>query len=227
MVNAGSYDSVILLGDASPGLDFEEEAVRNIVQFAGQLTKGEIPLLYTRGNHETRGAYANKLADALGLDEFYYTADTGSYSFVVLDSGEDKEDSHPEYGSMNDYASYREEMVEWLKNVNINNDKVIVLSHAWEISEVESSLSETAWNEIDRLGARLILSGHSHNCRLLGSDEAEQERLAKHPNIVGYMDGGNQDGSYVASKMTLSADEIQLEAYDNLGQKVFEHTINW
>ncbi len=223
----GEYDAVLLMGDASPGVDFEEEAVRNTVELAGTVTNGSKPVLYTRGNHETRGEYAGKLADALGLDEFYYTADMGSYSFVVLDSGEDKDDSHPEYGGMTDYNTYRAEMVEWLKETETASNKVIALSHAWQISSVEEDLSQTAWNELDRLGTKLIISGHTHQCRLLGASESEQAMLTAHPNITGYMDGGNSGGVYTASKMTLSAESIYLEAYNNSGEKVFEHSIAW
>lgn len=221
------YDAVLLMGDSSPGLDFEEEAVKNTVELAGNLSNGKKPVIYARGNHETRGAYAGKLADTLGLDEFYYTADIGEFSFVVLDSGEDKEDSHPEYGGMNDYNSYRSEMVEWLRNTQTNNDKVIALSHDWKISSVEKELSQAAWNELDRLGTKLIISGHTHQCRLLGETEEEQAMLSAHPDITGFMDGGNSDDVYVASVMTLSAEKIYLEAYNNSGEKVFEHSVDW
>lgn len=223
----GEYDGVLFMGDASPGLDFEEEAVRNIVEFGGKLTKGEMPLIYARGNHETRGGYAGKLGEALGLDEFYYTAETDNYSFIVLDSGEDKDDSHPEYGSLTDYNTYRADMVEWLKGVELKNEKVIVLSHSWQVSDVEKDLSEAAWNELDRLGARLMISGHSHDCRLLGVNDGEKAMLDAHPDIVGYMDGGNRDKRYIASKLTLSAEKIDIEAFDNLGEKVFEHSMAW
>lgn len=223
----GDYDALLLMGDASPGVDFEDEVVRNIVEFAGTLSKGTMPVLYVRGNHETRGEYAGKILSALGLESFYYTANIGNCSFVVLDSGEDKDDSHPEYGGMTDYNTYRAEMIEWLKGTEVENDKVIALSHSWQISDVEPELSEAGWNEIDRLGAKLMISGHSHECRLLGTSENEQTMLSAHPDIIGYMDGGNQDDKYIASKMTLSADNIYLEAYDNHGEKVFEHSIDW
>ena len=223
----GSYDAVLLMGDSSPGFDFEEEAVRNTVELAGAISEGTKPVLYTRGNHETRGEFAGKLADALGIDEFYYTAHMGNYSFVVLDSGEDKDDSHPEYGGMTDYNTHRSEMVEWLKTAETLSNKVIALSHDWRISSVEEDLSQTAWNELDRLGTRLIISGHTHHCRLLGETESEQAMLSAHPDITGYMDGGNSSERFVASKMTLSAQNICLEAYDNNGEKVFEHSIDW
>lgn len=223
----GDYDAVLLMGDSSPGFDFEEEAVRNTVELAGTLSNGTKPVIYARGNHETRGAYAGKLADALGLEDFYYTADMGSYSFVVLDSGEDKEDSHPEYGGMNDYNTYRSEMVEWLRSTETNNDKVIALSHDWRISSVEEELSQSAWNELDRLGTKLVISGHSHQCRLLGETEEEKTMISAHPGITGFMDGGNSGDVYVASKMTLSAERIYLESYNNSGEKVFEHSVDW
>ena len=224
----GDYDAVIFLGDATPGVDFEEQVVTNIVEFAGSVTNGTIPALYVRGNHETRGEYAGKILDALGLDEFYYTADMGEYSFVVLDSGEDKDDSHPEYGGMTDYNTYRADMIDWLKGVKVNNDKVIALSHSWHISDVEPELSKAGWDEIARLGAKLMISGHHHQCRLVGADGGEEaEFLSAYPGITAYLDGGNMSGTYVASKMTLSADTIYLEAYRNNGEKLFEHTIEW
>ena len=223
----GDYDAVILLGDATPGVDFEEQVVTNIVEFSGSVSKGALPTLYVRGNHETRGEYAGEILDALGLDEFYYTADMGNYSFLVLDSGEDKDDAHPEYGGMTDYNTYRADMIEWLKGVETTNEKVIVLSHSWRISDVEEELSVAGWNELDRLGARLMLSGHNHDCRLVGAEGYEADFLSAYPDITAYLDGGNMSGTYVASKMTLSEDTIYLEAYRNNGEKLFEHTIEW
>ena len=225
----GDYDSVILLGDSSPGVDFEEEVVRNIVEFAGEVAGGTKPIIYARGNHETRGQYAGKILNSLGLNEFYYTTDIGPYSFLVLDSGEDKEDSHPEYGGMNNYEQYRADMIEWIKTVNFENDKIITISHSWKICDVEKELSVVGWNEIDRIGTRLILSGHTHQCRLLGTtgDETETSILSAHPDIIGYMDGGTTNKNYVASKMTLSNEGFTLEAYNNNGEKVFDEKFEW
>ena len=225
----GEYDSVILLGDSSPGVDFEEEVVKNIIEFAGEVAKGTKPIIYARGNHETRGQYAGKILDSLGLNEFYYTTNIGPYSFIILDSGEDKEDSHPEYGGMNNYGQYRADMIEWMKTVSLENEKVIAISHSWTLCDVEKELSTAGWNELDRVGTRLLLSGHYHDCRLLGSTNAEDElsMLSAHPNITGYIDGGKINGGFVASKMTLSPDGFILEAYNNNGEKVFNQNFEW
>ena len=225
----GEYDAVILLGDSAPNVDYEKTVAENTVVFGGKVSGGTKPVIYVRGNHETRGDYANDLPTALGLDILYYTTDMGPYSFVVLDSGEDKIDSHPEYGGLTDYGSYRADMIEWLKTAEATNDKVITLSHSYRISDVEEELSDAGWDEIDRIGTRLIISGHTHNCRLISAENGgrEAELLTAHPDIIGYMDGGKTGESYIASKLTLTAEGFSLEAMNNLGEAVFEESFAW
>ena len=224
----GEYDAVILMGDSAPGVDYEKDVIKNTIQFAGVVSGGTKPVIYVRGNHETRGSFANDLPQVLGLDELYYTLDMGPYSFIVLDSGEDKEDSHPEYGGLTTYGTYRADMIEWLKTAEATNDKVIALSHSWEISDVEEDLSATGWNEIDRIGARLMISGHTHQCRLIGTEEGkEQEFFSAHPDIVGYMDGGKTGKIYTASMLTVSPEGFILEAANSLGENVFRESFDW
>ena len=225
----GDYDAVILLGDSAPSVDYENDVIRNTVQFGGAVSAGTKPIIYVRGNHETRGSFANDLPQVLGLDELYYTTDVGPYSFIVLDSGEDKVDSHREYGGLTTYGSYRADMIEWLKTAEATNDKVITLSHSYRICDVEEELSLTGWNEIDRIGARLILSGHTHQCRLLSAENGgkEGELLTAHPNIIGYMDGGKNGETYIASRLTLTAEGFTLEAVNNHGEEILKESFTW
>ena len=228
VANMGEYDAVVLLGDATPGVDFEDEVVKNIVQFGGKVSEGTMPVIYVRGNHETRGAYANDLAVALGMNEFYYTTDIGPYSFVVLDSGEDKDDSHSEYGGMTDYNTYRASMIEWLKTVEVTNNKVVALSHSWKISDVEKELSLAGWAELDRIGARMMLSGHNHKCRFLGDgSENEKEIFGLYPHITGYLDGGKVGDDYIASKLTLSPEGFNIKAVSYTGTGIFDENFKW
>lgn len=225
----GDYDSVIFLGDSAPNVDYEEDVAKNTVMFMGQVTGGEKPAIYVRGNHETRGDYANELPTALGLDELYYTLDIGPYSFIVLDSGEDKEDSHSEYGGLTAYGDYRKSMIEWLKTADVKNDKVIALSHAWQISQVEEEFALIGWNEIDRMGARLMISGHTHRC---GFVDKEQEGLnteifTAHPHIDAYMDGGKSEKDYVASMLTLTPDGLNIKAVNQKGESIFAEEMTW
>ncbi len=226
----GDYDSVIMLGDPAAGMDFEEEAAKNLVGFGGDISHGEKPVIYVRGNHETRGAFANRLPDYLGLESLYYSTRFGDYSFLVLDSNEDKEDEHIEYGSMNDYSLYRRQMLSWLNEQPKSEGKLIVLSHDWYISRPELDVSRAAWDKIDELGARFVISGHTHKCEFLDDSEEENkaEYLKAYPSVTTYFDGGHKGNSYyIASKLTLTPSGAHFEAADNKGERIMDKTLKW
>ncbi len=211
----GDYDGVILLGDAVPGLETEKDIAENIVAFGGTVSGGVMPVLYVRGNHETRGPFAAALPDYLGMDRFFYTADYGDYRFLLLDSGEDKKDNHPEYGGMVHYDKYRADMVEWLETLESSDKKTITLVHDSDLC-VEEDLRERAEVQLQKLSATEIVSGHYHVCKF------EQENGF---NI--YTDGGYKDGEYIASKLTLTTDNYHLSAWNNKGEQVFDKEIVW
>ncbi len=217
--NLGGYDALILLGDSAPGLTFPEEVVDYTLQFGSALTGGAMPILYTRGNHETRGREADALAGYLGIDRFYFTASLGDYNFIILDSGEDKPDDHPEYGGMTDYAQSRRDMVTWLETLdNPMHNKTIALSHSDEIC-IEEDLAAAAHEKLEALGVSLLVSGHTHT--------SEFKAEHSYPTLI---DGGinaNGDGSYVASMLTLTPAGIELLSVDDRGQTVVQETVAW
>ena len=211
---AGDFDGVLMLGDSSPGLNFQEEVIRNIIEFGGEITKGQMPIIFARGNHETRGRYAGKLADDLGMDKFYFTVDTGDYTFLVLDSGEDKVDSHPEYGGMVNYEQYRKDMIDWLEKVEIDNsDKVITLVHSMEIA-IEEDLQTRAYRRLEELNSQFVFSGHTHESGLV-------ESIGK--GMITYEDGGYNHNRFVATKITLRPDTVDIKAWDDKGNIVFDN----
>lgn len=214
-----NYQAVVLLGDCAPGLMSEQDIVDYILKFGYNLTGGTIPVIYTRGNHETRGREAVNLSTYLGLDSFYFTTSIGDYDIIVLDSCEDKEDSHPEYGGMVDYKQYRTEMVNWLNNLqNDDNDKTIVFSHSREIC-IEEDLADSALKKINSLNASILISGHEHIC--------EFDDSGMIPTLV---DGGidaNENGSYVASLIKLSPTDIEIICADNNGNNVVNESVEW
>ncbi len=77
----------------------------------------EIPFVYVRGNHETRGALARDLLDYFPTpnSRYYYAFRHGPVSFLILDSGEDKPDANKEYSGLVDFDVYRAEETKWLR----------------------------------------------------------------------------------------------------------------
>lgn len=214
----GEYQAVILLGDCAPALMSENDITDYILDFAADLTGGAMPVIYVRGNHETRGRSATDLADHLGYDHFYYTTSLGEYAFVVLDSCEDKEDSHPEYGGMVDYENYRRSMVEWLETVESTEENTVALCHSAEIC-IEPELSQRALSKLNALDVSLLAAGHEHILDFDGSGD--------YPVFV---DGGVDavgKGSYVASIMRLSPNGIELQSADTNGEILLSESIEW
>lgn len=226
--NLGEYDAVVMLGDPAGSMDFEAQAITNVVQFGSELTHGQKPVIYVRGNHETRGEFAADFPEYLGYDKMYYSVKRGEYNFMILDSCEDKEDAHIEYGGMDDYAAHRLEMLDWLNGQTSQGDKLIVFSHAWQVSEPEPDVSRAAWDKLQQLGARFMLSGHTHTCEFLDDDNPEaKEYLAAYPDITTYIDGGHKGDTYTASKLTLTKQGVHIEAADNSGNKVIDKSFKW
>lgn len=214
----GGYQAVILLGDCAPALMSENDVADYILDFAADLTGGTMPVIYVRGNHETRGRSAANLAGYLGYNDFYYTTSLGSYDFVVLDSCEDKEDSHPEYGGMVDYENYRRSMVEWLETLESTGKNTIALCHSAEIC-IEPDLSQRAISKLDSLGVSLLAGGHEH--------ALDFDNNGAYPVFV---DGGIDSagsGSYVASILHLSSRGIELQSADTDGDILLSESVSW
>ena len=125
-VAAGSWfgkelDLLVLNGDI-PNHSGEIRYFTTIHEIAAKLTNGEIPVVFSRGNHDTRGIYAEKIADHTPTDNgcSYYTFRIGHLWGMVLDCGEDKNDEHPEYGHTICCEDFRRRETEFIRNVIAN-----------------------------------------------------------------------------------------------------------
>ena len=60
------------------------------------------PLIFARGNHDTRGSFAREIERYVPIEEgrFYYTRDVGPVHLLIIDTGEDKPDSTQVYARL-------------------------------------------------------------------------------------------------------------------------------
>ena len=213
-------DLIAYLGDITSDLITKDQFADYILKDAHDLSGGEIPVVYTRGNHETRGEFASQLIDyfAMETDEFYYTFEFGPLSAIVLDSGEDKEDDHKEYSGLVDFAGYREQHYNWLENLDkseFENGKYkIVFSHH---PKLDNHFGKDWTKPMINLNMDLIVGGHYHK-----SDFAEGE-------LPIFFDGGkinSTNGCWAASMMTLKDGKIHMLTIDNSGNTLLDKTID-
>jgi predicted phosphodiesterase len=142
-----------------------------------------MPFVFARGNHETRGRYARSTWDFLPLDggRSFYSFDHGPVHFIVLDTGEDKEDSHEYYNGLVDFDRFLEEQAVWLDE-DLRSEAARKARFRVLISHIPPRGSDAYWArrvqqyfEAPVLGAGidLWLSGHTH--RLSRIDPAPGE----------------------------------------------------
>lgn len=117
----GDIDLLVLNGDV-PNHSGAIENFMSIYEISGRVTKGEIPCVFSRGNHDMRGFYAENIADYTPTDggKSYFTFRLGSLWGIVLDCGEDKPDTNDEYGGTICCHQFRLEQTEFIKKVIAN-----------------------------------------------------------------------------------------------------------
>jgi hypothetical protein len=111
------FDLVFFNGDSLSYLQSESQILERNLAPASELFGRTVPFFFVRGNHETRGTFARELKNYLALPggRFYGSFDQGNVHFIVLDTGEDKEDSHWAYSGLTDFEAYRVAEAAWLK----------------------------------------------------------------------------------------------------------------
>ena len=120
-IKASSYlenkDFLVLAGDIISMVDSFSNA-NYVNKVASEITKGEIPVIYARGNHEIKGKWADKLYKFVGSknENFYYYFTLGNSVYGwTLDIGEDHDDDWWEYYGTADFETYRDEQISFLK----------------------------------------------------------------------------------------------------------------
>lgn len=111
-----NIDMVIFNGDMSTAINSEEQLFTDFIDASVELFATRIPIVFTRGNHETRGPFVDFLMDYFPTESgtVYQLVNVGKVAFLILDCGENKPDSDIEYSGLADYDAYRIREAEWL-----------------------------------------------------------------------------------------------------------------
>lgn len=166
------YDFVVYNGDCIDDPATENHAVGFISNSNDQVNAAEKPVFYLRGNHEIRGAYSvglNGILDYVG-GKTYSAFNWGDTRFVLLDCGEDKPDSHPVYGGLNNFEELRNSQLTFLEKESKNKaftkaEKRVIIHHIPLHGLRKGSYQPCTelWSDVlNKSNISLALNGHTH-----------------------------------------------------------------
>ncbi len=230
---AEPYDLVFFNGDSLSHLETERQVLEQCLKPASELFASRTPLLLVRGNHETRGAFARELGRYLALPDgrFYYSFDHGPVHFVVMDTGEDKEDGHWAYSGLTGFDAYRQQEAEWLAHEVASPAFTrarfrVLIAHMPFYGNGRTRAEgngpadcRARWGALLN-GARLDLhiAGHTHR-----ADWVEPAAGANaFPISVG---GGSAKGSNTLTRVNVSPDRLEVIVTTDAGVEVSRHAV--
>ncbi len=187
-IDFSKLDFVLLNGDMSDYVGSSGQIFKGYIDTCVSMFAKHVPVFMNRGNHETRGAFADKLWDFFPTEsgEFYRVQHVAGIDFLIIDSGEDKPDSDIEYGETADYDAYREEQAAWLKRLRserkIGQYPVVAFSHIPPAQQNWHGcyhLTNTIVPELNKMNVSVMFSGHLHR-----NDYREADDTVGFPNIV-------------------------------------------
>ena len=168
-----NLDFLVILGDSVGMVEYEDDVQFSNV-LAHDVTKGEIPVVYVRGNHEIKGAYAEDLHKYVGSKNgsFYYWFTLSDVFGIALDLGEDHDAGWWEYYGTDQFALYHQEQTAFLQALAedkpYENYRYTLLACHIPIQFVNSRKDhvevKATWTELlNEIDPDLAVYGHQHD----------------------------------------------------------------
>mgnify|MGYP002511079049 CR=1 FL=1 len=168
-----NLDFLVILGDSVGMTEYEKDAqFSNLL--AHDVTGGQIPVVYARGNHEIKGAYAEVLYKYVGSknESFYYWFTLSDVFGITLDLGEDHDDGWWEYYGTDRFTLYHEEQTRFLQELietkPYENYRYTLVACHIPIQFVNSRKDhvqvKATWTELlNQIQPDLAVYGHQHD----------------------------------------------------------------
>jgi 3',5'-cyclic AMP phosphodiesterase CpdA len=214
---------VFFNGDMSTAIYNEEQIFTDFMDASIELFAIRVPIIFNRGNHETRGTYADFLMNYFPVKDgkVYRTFNVGDAAFLILDCGEDKPDSDIEYSGLADFDAYRLEQAAWLKTAieeksfRDAKNRIVILHMPPGVSNWHGTLhlDETLLPLLNKADIDAVLSGHTHRY----SYNAPVAGKTTFPVIV------NSNNAYLRGDIINGKIRIRLIGPE--GTKTIEHII--
>ncbi len=177
-----------------------------VAKWLAEVARGEIPIVFVRGNHDTRGRLSHFYTEFFpcnGKDTFF-TFTVGPIFGVALDLGEDKPDDYhydatydfkSAYCGINRFSPFRERELIWLRAIEKSNQPYrIAVSHICPMQtsqcagsdfDIEREIYGGFSKELSRLDMQLMLCGHIHKAYVMHPNDGQSLLPHSFPIVIG------------------------------------------
>ena len=244
-----NLDFLVILGDSVGMAEYETDA-QFTNRVAHDVTGGQIPVVYARGNHEIKGAYAEELYKYVGSknESFYYWFALSDVFGINLDLGEDHNDGWWEYYGTDRFTLYHQEQTQFLQELVQTKlyeayNYTLVTCHI-PIQFVNSRKDhvevKTSWTELlNQIQPDLAVYGHQHDLypfldgqETMYNDEGKliynsQFKGVEGKTYGGYLTDYTFNGFIAGRRGTTQVDEISaLNREEHVGLAVYVDLAN-
>jgi endonuclease/exonuclease/phosphatase family metal-dependent hydrolase/Icc-related predicted phosphoesterase len=222
------YDLVIFNGDCFDDVEVENDILNRLLVYTPRIKSDEVPSIFIRGNHETRGEYSLHLWDYLGRmgGHSYSAFSLGDTRFVLLDCGEDKPDDHTVYYDMNDFTQHRLNQAAFLKEelkskAFTHANKRILIHHIpiFGVNPESFSPCSDLWIPVlEKAPFTVSLNGHTHRFRVIEKKESDNP----FPVIIG---GNNREPDGTVMVLEKKGDKLTLQVINAAGETLLDRKL--
>lgn len=227
----GKIDFLILNGDVIDHSG-EIEKFDNIYEIASQITNGAIPVVFSRGNHDTRGIYAENIEEYTPCENgnSFFTFRLGTVWGIVIDCGEDKVDTNEEYGNTICCHAFRLRETKFIENVIANAENeykadgvkhIIAVGHVpftrkmGGIFDIEPEIYKN-WGKLlkENIKPEIMICGHLHGNFV--AYPGEESDIHGHPCPIAII-SKPEDDRFIAGGVFFGNDKITVSYNDSDG----------
>ena len=229
-----SLHLLILNGDIFDFCDKEED-FDYLFRLAADVTHGEIPTVFAKGNHDNRGILAEKMEEYTPVRDgySYYSFRLGRIWGLVLDCGENYDDDYSEYGNTVCHHDFRIEEASYIKRIIENRVSEygapgvscrLIISHVAFTNVREKPMDIDIdlfreWTELIKthIKPHLMLSGHLHFTAVSFPGDALDTLGQPCPVVIGANPVGWQTGiltDFIGTALTLDGDKARIRFTD-------------
>ncbi len=225
---------VLMMGGDIANHNSAKEDLWVLFKICSEATRGEKPVVFSRGNHDTRGRMAEYLPGMIGTDNgnTYFGFELPGVFGLVLDAGEDKADSSNEYGGTTCFEPFRRQETEWLERVYEEGKwkqaglRIALCHIPFNMSQrapfdIEQDIYARWTDLLNKMGVEYLIAGHMHVLYVLHPGDEHLWNNAQYITLV----GSESPENFVGAHYAISKDAIRVKFVRHTGEVLTDEVI--